>query len=62
MVCHIMMEIGSTMSDRDLALVAIHLVMSMKACGIETGDMGWAQCSGLIAISRTPATGKTASR
>jgi len=58
MVCHIMMEIGLTTLDRDLALDAIHLAIYMKGCGTKTSDMVLVQCTGLIVISHTLATGK----
>jgi len=59
---HIIMEIGSTTSDRDLALDTIHLAVYMKGCGTKTGDMDSVLCTGLIVISHTLATGKMVSR
>ena len=58
MVCHTMMEIGSTTFDKDLVLVAILPAMYMKECGTKTGDMVLVQCIGLIIISHTLAAGK----
>jgi len=62
MVNHTMMEIGSTTSDKDLALAAILLAIYTKGCGTKTGDMVLVQCIGLIVISHTLATGRMAYR
>jgi len=58
MMFHTTMEIGLKTFDRDLALVAIRLAIYMKGCGTRTGDMDSVQCTGLIVISHTLATGK----
>jgi len=58
MVCHTMMEIGTTIFDRDLALAIILLAMYMKECGTKTSDMVSVQCIGMIVISHTLAAGK----